>query len=162
MEKCNKIHGIGNVSEIDSHAFHIVWVLFSHQIPILWHISSFGKCMDFHINFSQYEKMQQNASNELNLEKVVLILFPQYGGFSPCNFHPMVYFLIWEMDGFPNQFPIVQENATKPGKLGLILFPYYGCYFPIRFPFYGILHHMGTARFFSLISHNLGKDSRNH
>ena len=25
----------------------------------------------------------------------------------------MVYFIIWEMHGFPHQFPIVQENATK-------------------------------------------------
>ena len=40
------------------------------------------------------------------------------------------------MHRFPNQFPIVQENATKlivwgePGKLVLILFPYYGRFFP--------------------------------
>ena len=88
--------------------------------------------------------------------------------FSPYDFHPTVYFIIWEMHGFPNQFPIVQENATKlivwgePGKLVLILFPYYGRFFSIRFPFYGILHHMGNACVFSLISHNLGKDSQNH
>ena len=35
-------------------------------------------------------------------------------------------------------------------------------FFLIRFPFYGILHHMGNACVFSLISHNLGKDSQNH
>ena len=88
--------------------------------------------------------------------------------FSPYDFHPTVYFIIWEMHGFPNQFPIVQENATKlivwgePGKLVLLLFPYYGRFFSIRFPFYGILHHMGNVCVFSLISHNLGKDSQNH
>ena len=90
------------------------------------------------------------------------------GEFFPYDFHPTVYFIIWEMHGFPNQFPIVQENATKlivwgePGKLVLILFPYYGRFFSIRFPFYGILHHMGNACVFSLISHNMGKDSQNH
>ena len=62
-------------------------------------------------------------------------------------------------------FPI---NAIKlivwgePGKSGLILFPYYGSFFSIRFPFYGILHHMKNACIFSLISHNMGKDSQTH
>ena len=42
----------------------------------------------------------------------------------------------------------------------LIIFPYYGCIFSIRFPFYGILHHMRNACVFSLISRNLGKDSK--
>ena len=71
------------------------------------------------------------------------------------------------MHGFPNQFPLVQEKATKlivwgePRKLVLILFLYYMRFFSIRFPFYGILHHMGNACVFSLISHNLGKDSPN-
>ena len=35
------------------------------------------------------------------------------GGFSPCDFHPAVYFIIWEMHGFPHQSPIAQENAAK-------------------------------------------------
>ena len=34
--------------------------------------------------------------------------------------------------------------------------------FSIRFPFYGILHHMGNACGFSIISHNMGKDSQSH
>ena len=90
------------------------------------------------------------------------------GTFSPLDSHPMVYFIIWEMHGFPHQFLIVRENSTKliawgePGKLVLILFPYYGRIFSIRFPFYGKLNHMGNACVFSLISHNLGKDSQNH
>ena len=39
--------------------------------------------------------------------------------------------IIWEMHEFPHQFPILRENATtpivwsEPGKLILILFPYY-------------------------------------
>ena len=108
--------------------------------------------------------MQQNPSYWVNRE----FLSHSMGDFSPYDFHPMVYFIIWEMHGFPSQFHIVQENATKlivwgePGKSVLILFPYYGQFISIRFPFYGILHHMGNACVFSLISHNLGKDSQNH
>ena len=112
--------------------------------------------------------MQQNPSNGVNLENWDSHFSHSMSDFSPYDFHPTVYFIIWKMHAFPNQFPIVQENATKlivwgePGKLVLILFPYYGRFFSIRFPFYGILHHMGNACVFPLISHNLGKDSQNH
>ena len=45
--------------------------------------------------------------------------------------------ITWELYGFPNKFPTVRENTTKPmvwgksGKLVLILFPWYGCSFPL-------------------------------
>ena len=90
------------------------------------------------------------------------------GAFFLSDSHPMVYFIIWEMHEFPHQFLKVWENATKlivwgePEKLVLILFPYYGRIFSIRFPFYGILSHMENACVFSLICLNLGKDSQNH
>ena len=80
----------------------------------------------------------------------------------------MAYFVIWEMHGFPHQFLIVRENATKPfgwgepGKLVLILFPKYGWFFSIRFPSYGILHHMGNAWASSSISHSTGKCNKTH
>ena len=73
------------------------------------------------------------------------------GAFFPSDSHRMVYFSIWEMHGFPHKFLTALENATKPmvrgnsGKLILILFPYYGYFFPIQFPSYGILQHMGNA-----------------
>ena len=73
------------------------------------------------------------------------------GAFFLSNSHPMVYFSIWEMYGFPHKFPTVRQNAAKAmaweksGKLILILFPQYGCFFFIRFPSYGILQHMGNA-----------------
>ena len=73
------------------------------------------------------------------------------GAFFSSDSNPVVYFIIWEMHGFPRQFLIVQENTAKlivwgeTGKLVLILFPYYGRFFSIRFPFYGILHQMGNA-----------------
>ena len=37
-----------------------------------------------------------------------------------------------------------------------------GAFFPIRFPSYGILHHMGNAWFFSSISHSMGKGSKTY
>ena len=72
----------------------------------------------------------------------------------------------WEMDGFCHQFPIVQKNATKPTVLGepgksvLILFPYYGCFFPIQFAAHGILYHMGNTCVFSSISPIMGKATK--
>ena len=90
------------------------------------------------------------------------------GTFFPLNSHPMVYFITWEMHGFPHHFSITWENAAKPivwgepGKLVFILFPWYGCFFPIRFPSYGILHNMVNAWVSSSISHSMGKCSKTH
>ena len=54
-----------------------------------------------------------------NWEKLVLILFQQYGCFFfPLYSHPVDYFITWEMHGFPHQFPITQENAAKSIELG--------------------------------------------
>ena len=55
------------------------------------------------------------------------------GDFFPLDSHLMVYFIIWEMHGFPHQFRIEWENVTKPiaSKLLLIIFPQYGCFFPL-------------------------------
>ena len=111
--KCNKTHGMAKVWEIDTHTFPIAWVLFSHQILILWYTSSHGKCMGFPINFSQYGKMQQNPSYGVNLGNWYSYVSHSIGDFSSYDFHPTVYFIIWEIHGFPHQFPIVQENATK-------------------------------------------------
>ena len=168
MGKCNKTHGMGKVWEIHNHTFSIAWVLFYHPIPILCYTSTYGKCMGFPINFPHYGKMQQNPWYGESLGNRYLYFSHSMGAFFPLDSHSMIYFIIWEMHGFPHQFLIVRENATKrivlgePGKLVLILFPYYGRIFSIRFPFYGILHHKGNACLFSLISHNLGKYSQNH
>ena len=113
---------------IDTHTFFIVWVLFSHSIPILWYISLYEKCMGFSMNFPQYAKMQQNPWYGESLWNWYSYFFHSMGAFFPSYSHPMVYFIIWEMHGFPHQFLIVRENATKltvwdeTGKLVLILF----------------------------------------
>ena len=90
------------------------------------------------------------------------------GAFFPLDSHLMVYFSIWEMHGFPRKFPTVWENPTKPmvwgksGKLMLILFLQYGCFFPIRFPSHGILHQMGNVLVCPSISHSTEKCNKTH
>ena len=168
MGKCNKTHGMGKVWEIDTHTFSIVWVLFSHQIPILWYTSSYGKCMCFPINFSQYGKMQQNPSYGLNLGNWYLYFSYSMGEFSPYNFHPTVYLSYRKCMGFPINFPQyrkIQQNSSYGESLRnwCLYFSYImDAFFLIRFPFYGILHHMGNACVFSLMSHNMGKDSQTY
>ena len=88
------------VWEIDNHTFPIAWVLFSHQIPILWYALSYGKCMGFPINFTQYGKMQQNSSYGENLGNWCSYFSHIMGAFFPLDSHFMVYFITWEMHVF--------------------------------------------------------------
>ena len=122
--------------EIDTHTFPIIWVLFPIRFP------SYG--------ILHYMK-NAGVSQSISL----------LGAFFPLDSHPMVCFIIWKMHGFPHQFLIVRENATKPivwgepGKLVLILvlshsmgdFSPYDSHplvyfikwemgFPINFPYY--------------------------
>ena len=66
------------------------------------------------------------------------------------------------------QFSIVKKNVAKsivwrkPGKLVIILFPYYGYFFPIWFPSCDILHHMENACIFPSISHCTGKCNKTY
>ena len=137
--KCKKTHGMGKVWEIDNHTFPIIWVLFSHPISILWYTSAYGKCMGFPINPPQYKKMQENPWYGESLGNWYSYFSDSMGAFFPLDSHSIAYFVIWEMHGFPHQFLIVLENASKlfvlgePGKLVLILFPYYGRFFPLDF-----------------------------
>ena len=68
---------------------------------------------------------------------------------------------------FPINFP-QYEKRKKPivrgesGKLVLILFPQYGCSFPIRFPSYDKLYDMGNAWVSISISHSRGKCNKTH
>ena len=129
----------------------VIWEMlgFSHQFSIAW----------------------ENATKPIawgEPGKLVVILFPQYGQFFPIRFPSYGILHHLEMHGFSHQFPIVRENATKPiawgkpGKLVIILFPQYGYFFPIRFSFYDILHHMGNVWVFPSISHSTGKCNKTH
>ena len=76
------------------------------------------------------------------------------GAFFPLDSHSMVYFIICEIHGFPQQFIIAWENAVKsvelgePRKLVPIFSLTYEYFSSIGFPFYGILcYHMGNAWF---------------
>ena len=90
------------------------------------------------------------------------------GTFFPSNSHPMVYFIIWEMQGFPRQFPINWENGTKsilwkePGKLVTILFTECEKLSSIRFRSYVILHHMWNEWVFPWISQSMSKCNKTH
>ena len=157
---------MGKVQEIDTHTFPIVRVLFSHQISILWCTSSYGKCRGFLINFSQYEKIQQYPFYGVTVEigthtfPIVWVIFPYT---IPILRYTSSY---GKCMGFPINFPqyrkMQQNSWYEPGKLVLILFSYYGRFFSIRFPFYDILHHMKNACVFSLLSHNMEKDSQTY
>ena len=69
---------------------------------------------------------------------------------------------------FPINLTTVWENATKlmvwakSGKLIFIIFPQYGCIFPIRFPSCGILHYMGNAWFSLKIFHTMERCNETH
>ena len=94
--------------------------------------------------------------------------FHSKGAFSPSNSPPRVYFITWEMHGFPHQFPIAWNNLSKlllcgePGKLVLIPFPKNGYFFLIQFPSHSIVHQIENAWVFPLFSHSIVKYSKAH
>ena len=175
MGKCNEIHGMGKVWKIDTNTFPIVWVLFSHQIPILWYTLSDGKCIIHHLGNAWVSPSIFHTTGKCNKThqmrrtwEIVTHNFPIVWQVIFSHQILILWYTSSEIHGFRHQFSIVQQNASKPitwgepGKLVLIFFPQYGCCFPIRFPIYGILHHMENTYVFSSISHNMAKDSQTH
>ena len=85
------------------------------------------------------------------------------GAFFPLNSHYMVYFIIWEIHGFPSKTPQygkMQQNPWNGESLGnkySYFFHSMGAFFSFRLSSYGIRHHMGNAWFFPLISYSTGK-----
>ena len=159
---------MGKTWEIGIYTFPVVWVLFSHPIPILWFTSLHGKCLGFHINIPQHGKMQQNPSYGENIRNWYPYVSHSMGSFFPSDSYSLVYLITWEMLGFSHQYPIAWENVTKPmvwgkpGKLIFILFPQYGFFFPIRFPSSGILHYMRNTWVSPSVSHRLAKCNKTH
>ena len=102
----------------------------------------------------QFHIAQENVAKSNKWRKsgkLVSIPFEQCECFFPLDTNPLVYFIILEMHGFPHQFLIAREYATKsiilrePEKLVLILFPQNVYFFPIISTFHGLLCYMGSA-----------------
>ena len=107
-------HSMGAFFPSDSHpvVYFSIWEMlgFSHRFPTVW----------------------ENATKPMvwgSLRHHYSYFSHSMGAFFSSISHPMIYFSIWEMHGFPHKFPAIWENATKPmawgksGKLILILFP---------------------------------------
>ena len=76
------------------------------------------------------------------------------------SWYPKVYFIPWEMHGNSHQYPISWEYGKSLGKP--CFFKKYECFSSIRFPFYGILYHIGNPWVFPSISHTIRKRSKTH
>ena len=138
-------HSIGAFFSLDSHSMvhFITWKMHmcSHQFPktcektakpIEWR--KLGKLV--------HKKILQNPSYVENLGNWYLYFSHSMGAFFPLDSHSVVYFIIYEMHGFPDQFPIAWESAAKsiklgePGKLVPIASPKYGYFSSIRFLYF--------------------------
>ena len=58
--------------------------------------------------------MQKKPSYGENLGNWYPYFSHSTGVFFPLDWHPMEYFIIWEMHGFSHQFPIAWKKAAKP------------------------------------------------
>ena len=78
--------------------------------------------------FAIHGKMMQNSSSRESLGNGYPLFSLSLGSFFPLDSHAMVYFIICEIHGFPNPFPITWENTAKsielgePGKLVPMIF----------------------------------------
>ena len=108
--------------ETGTHTFPIVWVLFpldSHPMVyfITWELHGFSHQI-FHSIRKVSETHRMGKAWEIGFH-IFLIKWV----FFPLDSHPVEYFIIWKMHGFPYQFPIAWEKAgnrikwDKPGKL---------------------------------------------
>ena len=75
----------------------------------------------------------ENAAKSIELRelgKLVPILSPKYGYFSPSDSHPMVFPTPWKMHGISHQFPIASIPDTLELKAKYIkIRRRHGCYF---------------------------------
>ena len=72
------------------------------------------------------------------------------------------YQMVKSWDVGPRENPSKPIVCGEPGKLVLILFPGYGCFLPIRFTSFGILHNMCNTWVSPSISHSMRKCSEIH
>ena len=141
---------------------------FSPPVPILWYTSSYGKWISLPINFPQHRKIPQIQSYWENLGNQYSYFSHNMGACFLLDSHLMMHLIIWEMNGFPHQFPIEQENAAKSikleehAKLVPILSLKYENFSSIRFPSYGIFYHLRNAQLFPSICYSMEKCSETH
>ena len=64
-ERNSEIHRIGRTQKIGTQFFPNVWMLFFHQIPILWYTLPYGKCMVFPINFTGIALARENPAKPI-------------------------------------------------------------------------------------------------
>ena len=90
-KKSNKIHLTRRTWETGAHTFPIEWALF------------------FHYRGKIHQNNQMSIAWEISSHtfSVVWVFFQLHS-------HPVVYFIIRKVLGFPHQFPIAWENVTKP------------------------------------------------
>ena len=146
---------MGKVWETDTHTFPIVWVLFCNQTPSVWYTSSHKKCIA-----PSHSTEKCNKTLCTHNFPIVWVIFP-------------IRFTSYDILHMGNAWvsPSFFHNTGNCNKThcmgqtwesGVHTFPILWALFSIRFLFYGILHHMRNACVFSLISHNLGKDTQTH
>ena len=82
---------------------------FSHQFLIAW--GKAGKPIEWEKPGKLVPgKILQNPSYVENLGNWYSYFSHSMGAIFPLDSHPMVYLIICEIHGFPDQFPIVWEN----------------------------------------------------
>ena len=137
---------MGAFFPLDSH-FMVYFItlemhVFSHWFPITWEKTAktiewgkFGKLVPCNILNIKIPLYVENLGNWYSY------FSHSVGAFFPLDSYFMVYFIIYEIYGFPLQFPIAQENAGKsielgePRKLVPVFSLSYGCFSSIRLPF---------------------------
>ena len=129
LGKCSKTHRIGRAWEIGTHTFLIALVHFFfirfpcfgilHHMQNAWVAPSICHCMG-----KWCKTHQAGRAWEMDIHYFPLV----WALFFPLDSHAMVYFIICEIHGFPNPFPITWENTAKsielgePGKLVPMIF----------------------------------------
>ena len=104
----------------------------------------------------------------MNLGKWYSYFSHDMGALLPLDSHLVVYFIIGEMHGFSSQiFHSIRKvsETHRMGKtwaIGSHTFSIKCVAFSIRFPFCGILHHIGNAWVFSSNFHSKGKFWKTH